>query len=603
MDSVLDKTGLTYLWGKIKAMFATKQEVQVQVQNAKLEAITGNVPWFDIAEDLSDYEIVYDYPPDDSVYGGAVVKYNVATMEFLLFDAINGICYAMWDAVDVYSSSSAYTREDNGVIIPKLYFSYAEGVMYCMDGNNLFPLQPRVQSDWNATSGDTAILNKPTIPDTSNLATKDEVADVSKGCTRISLAGAANTMVSVRFYGVCAGHTYRLYIQRPSVDMTGVTYTTSSYVMLQIMRRDKSGNKMPSGTDIVNVGCDKKSEPLAAYYDIPIDASMTEIDHIQVAMRAADGWVQWFQLEDITESVNDKGYIPNISLIGTGNDIAYSAFYKGVKGGRKYRILIKTPDIDMSGVTNTNSRLIIYLVNLATMVVGTTSQIVRWNKADTLPNYYDIDVPDDGVDYALHYCMRATAGVEQVLEVVDITDYEYGGDIVNNEVTTTWTSGKAIYATTGELNNATYYNASDYIYIPNNTISIRLMALCLKPGASGNANMGLAFYDSSKTYISGIPREVYDHGGNDSFGIADRTYSNIPDKAKYFRTTCVSSTNNWYCYLQSVGDQGARDVASSAYALASTALQASTIWTGTQTQYDALTSDQKSNIIAFITEE
>lgn len=437
----------------------------------------------------------------------------------------------------------------------------------------------------------------------SDKATKDEVADVSKGCARIPLAGAANTMVSVRFYGVCAGHTYRLYIQRPSVDMTGVTYTGSAYMMLQIMRRDKSGNKMPSGTDVVNVGCDKKSEPLADYYDIPIDASMTEIDHIQVAMRAADGWVQWFQLEDITESVNDKGYIPNISLIGTGNDIAYSAFYKGIKGGRKYRILIKSPNIDMSGVTNTNSRLIIYLVNLATMVVDTTSQVVRWNKADTLPNYYDIDVPDDGVEYALHYCMRATAGIEQILEVVDITDYEYGGDIVNNEVTTTWTSGKTIYATTGELNNATYYNASDYIYIPNNTISIRLMALCLKPGASGNTNMGLAFYDSSKTYISGIPREVYDHGGNDSFGIADRTYSNIPDKAKYFRTTCVSSTNNWYCYLQSVGDQGARDVASSAYALASTALQASTIWTGTQTQYDALTSDQKSNIIAFITEE
>lgn len=252
-------------------------------------------------------------------------------------------------------------------------------------------------------------------------------ADVAGGCARISLAGAALSLVSVRFYGVCAGHTYRLYIQRPSVDMTGVTYTTSGYAMLEITRRDKSGNKMPSGTDVVKVGCNKKSEPLAAYYDIPVDASMTEIDNIQVAMRAAAGWVQWFQLEDITESVNDKGYIPNISLIGTGNDIAYSAFYKGVKGGRKYRILIKTPDIDMSGVTNTNSRLIIYLVNLATMVVDTTSQIVRWNKADTLPDYYDLTVPDDGINYALHYCMRATAGTEQILEVIDMTDFGEGG--------------------------------------------------------------------------------------------------------------------------------------------------------------------------------
>ena len=252
-------------------------------------------------------------------------------------------------------------------------------------------------------------------------------AEVAGGCARISLAGAALSLVSVRFYGVCAGHTYRLYIQRPSVDMTGVNYTTSGYAMLEITRRDKSGNKMPSETDVVKVGCNKKSEPLAAYYDINIDASMTEIDNIQVAMRAASGWVQWFQLEDITESVNDKGYVPNISLIGTGNDIAYSAFYKGVKGGRKYRILIKTPDIDMSGVTNTNSRLIIYLVNLATMVVDTTSQVVRWNKKDTLPDYYDLTVPDDGINYALHYCMRATAGAEQILEVIDMTDFGDGG--------------------------------------------------------------------------------------------------------------------------------------------------------------------------------
>ena len=98
-----------------------------------------------------------------------------------------------------------------------------------------------------------------------------------------------------------------------------------------------------------------------------------------------------------------------------------------MKGGRKYRILIKTPDIDMSGVTNTNSRMIIYLVNLATMVVDTTSQVVRWNKKDTLPDYYDLEVPDDGINYALHYCMRATAGAEQILEVIDMTDFGEGG--------------------------------------------------------------------------------------------------------------------------------------------------------------------------------
>lgn len=47
------------------------------------------------------------------------------------------------------------------------------------------------------------------------------------------------------------------------------------------------------------------------------------------------------------------------------------------------------------------------MVNLANIVVDTTTQVARWNKADTLPDYYDIEVPDDGVDYALHYCMPA----------------------------------------------------------------------------------------------------------------------------------------------------------------------------------------------------
>ena len=354
-------------------------------------------------------------------------------------------------------------------------------------------------------------------------------AEVAGGCARISLAGAANTMVSVRFYGVCAGHTYRLYIQRPSVDMTGVTYTGSTHVMLQIIRRDKSGNKMPLDTDVILVGCNKKSEPLAAYYDIPVDASMTEIDNIQVAMRAAEGWVQWFQLEDITESVNDKGYIPNISLIGTGNDIAYSAFYKGVKGGRKYRILIKTPNIDMSGVTNTNSRLIIYLVNLATMVVDTTSQLVRWNKADTLPDYYDLEVPDDGINYALHYCMRATAGAEQILEVIDMTDFGEGGSeeggvpdpisVSGSDVRTDmYNSGYTAKAFTSGHTYRVYLSPADYgtdTINPQPTPGMDLFNIIIAPEHDGSMppDSGDASWEGRAVYLkvlfSSAPTQPY----------------------------------------------------------------------------------------------
>lgn len=273
---------------------------------------------------------------------------------------------------------------------------------------------------WSATGG---TYDAGTI-DLSDYVTQDDfaelAADVAGGCARISATGAATDLISARFYGVIPNHTYRLTFQRTSVDMTGVTYTSAGYARLQIVLRDKSNAKI--GSDLVFLGCDTKANALPPFYDF-VMPNNTALDCIQVAFRAAEGWVQWYQLEDIT----DHAYLPNISLVGRGNDIVYSAFYKGLKGGRKYRVLIKSPNIDMSGVTNTNSRLIIYMVNLANIVVDTTTQVARWNKADTLPDYYDIDVPDDGVDYALHYCMRATAGAEQILEIIDMTDFGEGG--------------------------------------------------------------------------------------------------------------------------------------------------------------------------------
>lgn len=143
--------------------YATQQEVE----NAKLEAIKSSVPWFDGIDDLSSFETVYDYPPDDSVYDSATVLYNEASMEFLLFDSSNEICYAMWNAFDVYSSSSAYTKIETGETMYKLYFSYGKGVMYCWDSSDFFPIRPRVEnvseltndSGFVNTSGVNSIIN------------------------------------------------------------------------------------------------------------------------------------------------------------------------------------------------------------------------------------------------------------------------------------------------------------------------------------------------------------------------------------------------------------------------------------------------------------
>lgn len=85
-----------------------------------------------------------------------------------------------------------------------------------------------------------------------------------------------------------------------------------------------------------------------------------------------------------------------------------------------------------------------------------------------------------------------------------------------------------------------YYGASDFIQIPNGVESIRLLALVIKPGSSFNNSVGLAFYDSEQTFISGIVREEYDHGGTSVAGMTERTY-NVPEGARFLRTTCMTS--------------------------------------------------------------
>lgn len=252
MNSVLDKTGLTYLWGKIKAMFATKAELSTvatsgsyndlsnkpaiptktseltndslpsmqtlaayltiqsfqdqmsdilglsaesiqeliriladndattgllteisnkatkqEVENAKLEAIKSSVPTFNGTNDLSTYEVIDGYP-DDSIYGTALVDFDISTDQFVLVDYDNERCYTKWKAFGLYSSWENYKTyyEDDGEYYAneKLYYSDGAGMMYCWDSTSFFGLKPKVQSDWNAAGGDAFIKNKPTIP-------------------------------------------------------------------------------------------------------------------------------------------------------------------------------------------------------------------------------------------------------------------------------------------------------------------------------------------------------------------------------------------------------------------------------------------------------
>ena len=143
---------------------ATKEEVE----NAKLEAIKNSLPIFDGTNDSSDYEVIDDYP-DDSVYANATVSYDVSTDKFVLVDRDNDCCYTKWKAFGLYSSWENYNTYDEGdeEYCPntKLYYDDGGGMMFCWDSNSFFVIEPKIQSDWNATSGDAAFIkNKPTIP-------------------------------------------------------------------------------------------------------------------------------------------------------------------------------------------------------------------------------------------------------------------------------------------------------------------------------------------------------------------------------------------------------------------------------------------------------
>ena len=205
--------------------------------------------------------------------------------------------------------------------------------------------------------------------------------------------------------------------------------------------------------------------------------------------------------------------------------------------------------------------------------VGLFSTLASLQAAYPTPEVGDWALVGDTTPFAIYKCTTAgtwsdTGGTYDggtidlsgyvKKEEFDELDAVVNGGSSETPATTTWTeSGKMInYATGAEMSNSTAYAASNFIQIPSGTSSIRLWALVIKPGRSFVADCGIAFYDASQNYVSGIQREEYDHGGTAVPGMAERTY-NVPSSARYLRvTTLVSQEGNWYCYFQSSTGSG-----------------------------------------------
>ena len=201
--------------------------------------------------------------------------------------------------------------------------------------------------------------------------------------------------------------------------------------------------------------------------------------------------------------------------------------------------------------------------------VGLFSTLATLQAAYPTPEVGDWALVGDSTPFAIYKCTTAgtwsdTGGTYDG-GTIDLSDYvtkeEFdeldavvNGGSSETAATTTWAENGTMinYATGAEFTiSSQYYAASDFIQIPNGTESMRLLALVIKPGGSFNGQCGIAFYNSEQTYISGILREEYDHGGSSVAGMTERTY-NVPSGARYLRVTCmVSQEGTWYCYFQS----------------------------------------------------
>lgn len=134
-------------------------------------------------------------------------------------------------------------------------------------------------------------------PGSEDIVTASAVADyVREKSEIITLVGSGNTYVTNSFSGVLAGHTYRINVKYPNIDMTGVTSGTSSF---------RFGVKIYDGTTEIGypifryIGSTLLSE---YYFKVP---STVASPSIIIGMRAAVSAEQVFLLEDVTENYSD----------------------------------------------------------------------------------------------------------------------------------------------------------------------------------------------------------------------------------------------------------------------------------------------------------
>ena len=115
-------------------------------------------------------------------------------------------------------------------------------------------------------------------------------------------------------------------------------------------------------------------------------------------------------------------------------------------------------------------------------------------------------------------------------------------DVDGIKLTYTLTAGKAIIYNTGAVGNNSSMSITDYILIDGySAVKYRRI------GLAGSGSQGIAFYDASKTYVSG--RGSKTNNGSIAY-ISDDTFE-VPSNAKYVRFTTLTDTQakgEFYAY-------------------------------------------------------
>lgn len=154
----------------------------------------------------------------------------------------------------------------------------------------------------------------------------------------------------------------------------------------------------------------------------PFDVSISEFKISEyIAVNTPLDYPQYNEKSPVTSGGAAKAD-NNIILFGN-DDTFVSNKIEGIKAGNKYRIWIKYPAIDMSGVTERRSNYIRFAVGTKSSPDSSTTYLAQV-MCDTigvsdLDNYYDVTIPEGAT--IIEVGMRATQDAEQVCMVEDIT--------------------------------------------------------------------------------------------------------------------------------------------------------------------------------------